>query len=783
MGTLIVSDQNIRGGHFESKWGKALYSFFVIMAYQKDGDRQWTDVLKLSGIGAWEIDPHRETFNCCDIGCELLQIPCNEAVKLSSLQNRFRYGFQQVFESSIKDFLEKQREFQQELELHSGSRIRISGKVVEDQGTQRYCGSIQPVVAHRSALRPELFSERDDLYSILFQDNPMPMFIWEFETLNIIDCNRQALLKYGYSREEFLKLNIRDIRPIEDIPLIEKHTLKSDIYGDIHQKTWRHLNKAGEIMQMEITGHLVEIAGKRCAMVLLNDITDRVEAEEQLLESLKDMSDYRFALDESCLVMILNRGRNVVYVNQKFQDISGFSKHSLLSGTIENIYDEEQCPAVKDCCEALQKGEIWRGELKGKTKQAGFFWVDTVMIPFKDNHGVAYQYIWVGYDITEKKLADEALVKERSLLRAIIDNLPIQIYVKDTKGRHIINNRYQYENLLGQASEQETLGKTVFDYFPEEIAAGMAEYDRRIINEGKPVLNVEEYYHDQEGQLVWLLTNKVPLKDSEGKVLGLVGMSRDVTDRKREEENLISLNKALEKKALELERSNQELEQFAYIASHDLQEPLRMITGFLGLLEKKYESLLDEKARQYIHFAVDGASRMKNIIMDLLVYSRAGRIEEKVKEVSVAELVSSVTQLHKELIKQKKARISLGNLPKLKIPVAPIHQVFQNLINNALKYQREDRIPEVKIHAEKGDGCWTFYVTDNGIGIPDDRRDRVFILFSRLHADRNYSGTGIGLAMCKKIIENLGGRIGFNSVEGEGSTFFFTVPDSIGNPE
>lgn len=204
-----------------------------------------------------------------------------------------------------------------------------------------------------------------------------------------------------------------------------------------------------------------------------------------------------------------------------------------------------------------------------------------------------------------------------------------------------------------------------------------------------------------------------------------------------------------------------------------------MITGFLGLLEKKYEPLLDEKGKEFIHFAVDGARRMKNIIMDLLAYSRVGRMEEKVKEVDIGDIINNILGLQKELIQQKEAEIILGKFPRLKIPVAPIHQVFQNLINNALKYQEPDRKPRIKIQAEEKPDFWEFQVSDNGIGIPKSFQPRVFILFSRLHVSRRYSGSGIGLAMSKKIIENLGGSIGFHSEEGKGSTFFFTVPKSL----
>lgn len=741
--------------------------------------RQWSRILEACGVGAWEIDSDRQIVRLSPDGAAILGVTDRRSLSIESFTNLFQPPFDRTITHSLERLLQSNQEFEEALALLSGGWVRIRGRVIPEGVSFQSCGMVQSLLDKASVLSIDLSSGSDHLYRYMFMENPMPMFIWEFDTLNIIDCNRQALLKYGYTREEFLRLNIRDIRPPEDIPLIEKYTRQADFYGDIHNKVWRHLNKAGEVMLVNITGHLVEIEERRCSMVLINDITERLEAEDQLMESLKELSDYRFALDESCLVMILDKEKKVVYLNQKFQDISGYDKDSIEKYSLNSFYDERDLGLIANCWDTLLSGNIWTGELRGQKKGGGIFYVDTVVIPFRDNQGKIYQYIWVGYDITEKKRADESLIKERSLLRAIIDNLPIQIYVKDTAGKHIINNRYQYEHSLGAKTEGETLGKTVYDYFPKEIADGMAAYDRKIIQDGKPAMNVEEYYFDRNGNRVWLLTNKVPLKDAKGKVVGLVGMSRDVTDRKDEEEKLKNLNDELQKKAQELEKSNEELEQFAYIASHDLQEPLRMITGFLGLLEKKYDPLLDKKGKEFIHYAVDGARRMKTIIMDLLAYSRVGRMDEKVKEVAIEEIVNNILGLQKELIHQKRAAIILGKLPKLKIPIAPIHQVFQNLINNAVKYQHPEQQPKIKIQAAEKADFWEFQVIDNGIGIPKSFQSRVFILFSRLHANKSYSGSGIGLAMSKKIIENLGGTIGFHSEEGKGSTFYFTVPKSL----
>ncbi|HYG37308.1 MAG TPA: ATP-binding protein [Cytophagales bacterium] len=235
------------------------------------------------------------------------------------------------------------------------------------------------------------------------------------------------------------------------------------------------------------------------------------------------------------------------------------------------------------------------------------------------------------------------------------------------------------------------------------------------------------------------------------------------------------LNKELKHTMASLKEKNEDLEQFAYIASHDLQEPLRMVTSFLTQLEKKYKEQLDDRAKQYIHFAVDGAVRMRRIILDLLEYSRVGRKEYELEAVDVNKLVEEVVQLNQTLRKEKQAKIEWKNLPTINVARTPFQQVFQNLIGNALKYQKAGETPFVEISAIETKDHWQFAVADNGIGIEPQFYDKIFAIFQRLHNKDEYSGTGIGLAICKKIIEGHHGKIWVESVAGQGSVFYFTV--------
>jgi PAS domain S-box-containing protein len=248
----------------------------------------------------------------------------------------------------------------------------------------------------------------------------------------------------------------------------------------------------------------------------------------------------------------------------------------------------------------------------------------------------------------------------------------------------------------------------------------------------------------------------------------------DITERNKFETQLRHLNTDLAKRANELAASNAELERFAYIASHDLQEPLRMVSSFLQLLQKKYKGQLDSKADQYIHYAVDGAERMKALIMDLLEYSRVGTAKEGFDMVDTSIVVQEVGDIFREKIIAARASVDIGPLPVIWGDRVQLTQLFQNLISNALKYHG-DQAPVIHIRAKEEPGCWQFSIEDNGIGINEQFFDKIFIIFQRLHNKSDYSGTGIGLAICKKIVERHGGRIWVKSTEKKGSTFYFTI--------
>ena len=314
-------------------------------------------------------------------------------------------------------------------------------------------------------------------------------------------------------------------------------------------------------------------------------------------------------------------------------------------------------------------------------------------------------------------------------------------------------------------TESEMFGESLFDFMDEE-AKKLANdnIDRR----KQGITERHEFrLKSKDGKDVWTYMSTSPVMDEKGNLLSCCALVYNITERKDSEQQMLQLT-------TDLKRSNQELEQFAYVASHDLQEPLRAVTSYTQLLAQRYQGNLDAKADKYINHIVDGASRMQQLINDLLAYSRLGT---RAQEFQVADCNAAVAQSLCNLeiaIAETKAIITYESLPTVMADEFQLVQLFQNLIGNAIKFCQD--VPIIHISAIIQDNEWLFSVRDNGIGIDSEYADRIFVIFGRLHSRREYLGTGIGLAMCKRIVERHSGRIWVESQSGEGATFYFTIP-------
>jgi len=278
-----------------------------------------------------------------------------------------------------------------------------------------------------------------------------------------------------------------------------------------------------------------------------------------------------------------------------------------------------------------------------------------------------------------------------------------------------------------------------------------------------------------DGQVRYLTSQGEVTRDKEGGAIDMVGVVHDLTERTLAEQEVLRSREALAETNAELGRSNAELEQFAYVASHDLQEPLRMVASYVQLLERRYKGKLDADADDFINFAVEGSNRMQSLIQDLLVYSRVGSRGKKLVETPLNEAFGQAVENLGMAIEDAKATVRCGSLPTARGDPGQVVQLFQNLIGNAIKF-RGPQAPSVEVEGRAADGWCEITVKDNGIGIDPKYFERIFVIFQRLHGRDEYAGTGIGLAVCRRIVDRHGGRIWVESAEGKGSTFHFTLP-------
>jgi PAS domain S-box-containing protein len=385
---------------------------------------------------------------------------------------------------------------------------------------------------------------------------------------------------------------------------------------------------------------------------------------------------------------------------------------------------------------------------------------------------LGYSNVKLGRLLAERDRLTDSLRESEERLRLLGDNLPDSAVYQYTHepdgGVRFVHMSAGIERLNGVSVEEVLRDAGVLHrQSPPEYVVRFVEAEARSAREMSD-FDMELPMRRPDGEVRWMRLHSRPRRLPDGRVLW-DGVQIDVTERKLAEE-------AMRRTAEDLKRSNEDLEQFAYVASHDLQEPLRAVSGFLKLLEDRYRPQLDDRAREYIDFSVEGALRMSSLIHDLLAYSRVGRKGRPAQPTDAnGALAAALTSLRGS-IENASAAITRDELPTVHADPTQLAQVFQNLIGNAIKFRHPDRSCQIHVCARKEADHWVFSVRDNGIGIDPKQRDRIFVIFQRLHTRDKYPGTGIGLSICKKIVERHGGRIWVESKAGEGSTFCFTLP-------
>ena len=520
------------------------------------------------------------------------------------------------------------------------------------------------------------------------------------------------------------------------------------------------------------------------------DIKDLTETSE-MLEKMNDAA-------QDSIILMDNNGK-VARWNKSSERIFGYSENEIKGKDLHMIL------APKRYHDDHKKGftlfkDTGKGDMVGRTLE--FFALHKSGKEFPIEISLASVNLagkWCGLgivrDITERKRSAASLKTESERIEKILRTTPSAVFSVD-RNRMVTSWNNRAEQITGYAA-QEVLGRccTLFSRSHCDEKCGLLSKD--VI---KPVFGKECTVGTKDGKTKIISKNLDEIKDDSGQLVGGIECFEDITELRQYQKGLeilvdqktadiarrekvmqslmedLNISKELiQKEKEELARSNKELEEFAYVASHDLQEPLRMVASYVGLLEKKYSKELNGEAKEYIEFAVDGARRMQTLIKDLLEYSRVGRKGEPFTEIDTEGILGKVTEILKVTINNTGAQIIWNKLPSIKADAIQMTQVFQNLIANAIKF-RSDEVPKICVECKEDDNFWTFAIKDNGIGFDGHFADKIFGLFVKLHGKNEYEGTGIGLAICKKLVERRGGRIWAESETEKGASFYFTIP-------
>lgn len=580
---------------------------------------------------------------------------------------------------------------------------------------------------------------------------------------NILECNNAYLDMLGYSSDEIRKQNVRKLTPSK------WHELEAEIMDKIVNKGFsdeyekEYVRKDGSVFPIIVRKWLIKDDWKnpRATWAIVRDITERRKAEEELrLHSLIINN-----MEEGVYLIRVNDGV-ILYANPKFERMFGFEPGEIIGRHVSmvNAPSEEKSPEdkAKEISDELNRNGMWSGEVLNVRKDGSVFWCYATVSTIKH-----YEYgtVWAAIhkDITLQKQAEKIVKKTMDELSLILDSVPAAIWYKDLKNNFLRANRAALLSVGMNFSEIE--GKPCKELFPL-FAESRYQDDLEVIKSGMPKLGIIERMQDSSGEKKWVQTDKVPIKDDSGNVTGLIVIDFDITKIKLAEEALT--------------RSNTELEQFAYVASHDLQEPLRAIYGFAQLMEIKYKGKLDKEADEYLDFIIESAVRLRKQIKELLELSRVNTSGNPFELVDCNEVLERVISYLHDMLLENDAVVTFKPLPQLFADSNQLEILFLNLIGNAVKFRREIKTC-INIEAEKKDNHWVFSFCDNGIGIEERNFERIFVIFQRLHSRETYPGMGMGLSICRKIVERHNGKIWVESIPGEGSTFFFSIPVSDEN--
>lgn len=608
----------------------------------------------------------------------------------------------------------------------------------------------------------EALRESEARFRRTFDQSPIGAAIVSLD-YRFIRVNEALCRIMGYSEEELTSLGFADITHPDHLATDIERVQQLEA-GEIEQYVTdkRYIRKDGSVVWGHLSVCLVKDTAGRSLYFLpmIEDITERKRVEQALWESERKLKEAQSIGRIGNWEFDLENQR----ISWSDQTYRLYGRDPALGPpSVEEeaaYYSPEQTQKLAEFAHrASEEGRDFEYDLEAELPGGKHAYFTARMQPVKDIHGRVIKLFGIVQDITDRKRAEEALRESEERYRAVVEGQTELIcrfrpdgtltFVNEAYCRYFGKTR---QDLVGHPFMAHTFNEDL-----EEVNKQLASY-----NPEKPLTTYEQRVLLTGGEIRWQEWTDHAFYNEQGNIVEYQSVGRDITERKHYEE--------------ELARSNKELQQFAYIASHDLQEPLRKIKSFINLLEHNYRGRLDEQTDKYIHHITDGATRMQKMIDDLLEYSRVGTRKMPTAPTALEAVLAQVVADMEISIRENEAIITHDPLPIVLSNEARITQVFQNLISNAIKFRQKGMAPTVHISAERKGKEWLLAVRDNGIGVETKNLDKLFMLFERLQTRQEFPGSGLGLAICKKIVERHGGHIWVASQPGIGSTFYFTLP-------
>jgi PAS domain S-box-containing protein len=639
----------------------------------------------------------------------------------------------------------------------------------------------------------EEYSQYSEMVSAVFELSPDSISLTKVSNGEIIDCNPEYLNQIGYSREEVIGHTSLELKlfNFKERQIFINEIRKKQAISDYEIKIKR---KDNVFINVLYSARFITINGIETILSIGKDITERKKVEQQL----KNNADLLDQLYDA--VIRTDANFKINYWNKAAEKMFGYSQDEALGINSAELLRPVYVPGERETkSEELNQNGVLKTINKFKHKNGAEIIVEQNATRINDNSRVPIGYIVIYRDITEQKkgeqlkqklldheqqLTEELQVTNEELINQGHDLLQINKTVKESEERfHTLADNIP--NLAWMADPDgwifwynnqwyDYTGTTLDDmqgwgwqkvHHPDYVKSVTEDWSTKI-KEGKPYDNIFPL-KGKDGSFRWFLTRITPIRDEQGTLTRWFGTNTDITERINREEELESTME-------ELKYSNKELEQFAYITSHDLREPLRMITSFLQLLERRYKDQLDKDANEFIAYAVDGAKRLDAMTNDLLHYSKITNEKREIIPVNFEHVLEHTLTNLKVQIEENNAIITHDPLPTIKGDEQLKIQLFQNIIGNAIKY-RSQKTPKIHISATKEGNQYLFSIKDNGIGMSNKHLEKIFTIFQRLHTHEEYDGTGIGLAIAQKIVNQQGGQIWAESILGKGTTFYFTI--------